>query len=81
MRSNKFGDNSGSQEGEETDGPVIPLLLQNKPPVETSNDQLNDVELRPNIVSKRERRMGGGEEPSKTPKLPAKLLDTFCFIG
>ena len=48
--SNKTGGVEGGG-GEGTDGPVIPLLMQNKPPVETSDDKLNDLELRPDVVS------------------------------
>ena len=43
--SNRTGEGEGG-EREGTDGPVIPLLMQNKPPVETSDDKLNDLELR-----------------------------------
>ena len=38
-------------DGEGADGgPVVPLLLQNKPPVEEQRDRLADLELRPEQV-------------------------------
>ena len=33
------------------DGPVIPLLMQNKPPVDYDENRLLDVEIRPDQVS------------------------------
>ena len=51
MRSCKFIGGSAAGENEETDGLVIPLLMQNKPPVELSDDKLNDLEIRPEQVS------------------------------
>ena len=32
------------------DGPVAPLLMQNKPPVEEQRDRIADLELRPDEV-------------------------------
>ena len=31
-------------------GPVVPLLMQNKPPVEEQRDRIADLELRPDEV-------------------------------
>ena len=42
------------QSGESEEGPVIPLLLQNKPPVDeeaNNRDELADLHLRPEAVS------------------------------
>ena len=42
------------QSGESEEGPVIPLLLQNKPPVDeeaNDRDELADLHLRPEPVS------------------------------
>lgn len=38
------------EEKDEGDGPVVPLLMQNKPPVDCSSDKLTDVEVRPDQV-------------------------------
>ena len=32
------------------DGPVVPLLMQNKPPVEEQRDRIADLDLRPDQV-------------------------------
>ena len=42
---------AGDGDGDGDDnGPVVPLLMQNKPPVEEQRDRIADLELRPDEV-------------------------------
>ena len=49
LESGKFSEGN-MQRGEDENGLVVPLLMQNKPPVEYEEDKLNDLDLRPEQV-------------------------------